>query len=385
MPSSVLPEHLETLFAKLISFDTTSRNPNRACIDFIRNDLDALGVTTDILPSDDGTKACLWATVGASDNPGIVLAGHTDVVPVDGQDWTSDPFTLTQRDDKFFARGACDMKGFIATALATARDLVGKALPQPVHFAFTYDEEISMIGAARLTEYLRDRHVKPSWVWVGEPTELKIIDQHKGVAAYRTNITGISGHSGTPDLGLNAIDVAHDFMGILRAVASERRAQPFVPSRFDPSYTTMNLGIVQGGTAENIIAEHCEVLWQLRAHPGDTAAAFVSTVEERGAQLVQPRFSKFAPRAGMKICTCFDIPPLMPTPNNKGEKAIADATGQQGTEAVSFGTEAGFYQSLGADVVVCGPGSIHQAHQPDEFIALDQLARCAALMHKILL
>lgn len=383
MPRAQLSE-IE-LLAKLIGIDTTSHKSNRVLIDFIRDYLDDFGVKSEVLTTDDGNKACLFATIGPSSKSGIVLAGHTDVVPVEGQDWTSDPFKAINRDNKIYGRGACDMKAFIACALSLIPELSKFDLKRPVHLAFTHDEETTMAGAIRLTNYLKDREVKPDWVWVGEPTNLRTIDQHKGVAAFSTSIKGIPGHSGQPDKGLNAIEVAHDFMGILRTAALLRREKPYSPSRFDPAYTTLNFGTIKGGTAENIIAEHCEILWQLRAHPGDSAAAFRDEVLKLAEISLHPRFAAFEPHAGIKTCTCFDIPPLMPTENNPGEKILASLTGFNRTEAVSFATEAGFFQGLGTHAVVCGPGSIDQAHKADEFVERSQLTSCVDVLRKALI
>ncbi len=373
------------LLQKLIAFDTTSSKPNRGCIDFIRDYLDGFGIRSEIVADDSGAKACLWATVGASDQPGLVLAGHTDVVPVDGQDWSSDPFKLDEHDGQLYGRGSCDMKGFIACALALVPELAQTKLARPVHFAFTHDEETNMTGVARLTDYLRGKGVKPEWVWLGEPTELHMIDSHKGVAAYTTSFTGVPGHSSKPDLGLSAIEMGADFMNILMRVERSKRANAFKPSRFDPPFTTINLGIVEGGTAENIIAEHCDVTWQVRAHPGDDLAATLAEIDRCAAAEIAPRFRAFAPRAGMKTCTCIDVPALMPTADNPGQKIIGRLTGRTETEAVSFGTEGGFFQKLGTHVIICGPGSIDQAHKADEFVEKSQLAACIDLMRSVLL
>ena len=378
------------LLTKLVGFDTTSHKSNRACIDFIRDYLDGHGVKSEILTTADGMKACLWATIvgsdkSISDRPGIVLAGHSDVVPVDGQNWTSDPFTLTERDGNLYGRGSCDMKAFIACALSIVPDIVAMPLRQPVHLAFTHDEETSMDGAIRLTDFLRARGVKPAWVWIGEPTLLHIINAHKGVAAYSTEITGVPGHSSMPDKGLSAIEMAVDFMGILRGLAQEHRAKPYPGSRFDPAFTTMNLGTIKGGTAENIIPEHCEFVWQVRAHPGDSAEAFRAEVQKRAEGELAPRFKAFAPRAGMKTCTCFDIPAFNPTEGNPGQQILTRLTGFNEPQAVSFATEAGFFQGLGTHVVVCGPGSIDVAHKADEYVSRQQLTSCVDLLRKVLI
>lgn len=385
MPDKTAESRVQDLLARLVGFDTTSTLPNRACIDFIRDYLASYGVVSDIVAKDDGSKACLWATLGASDKPGIVLAGHSDVVPVEGQNWTSPPFTLTEREGRLYGRGSCDMKAFIACALALVPELVTQTLRQPLHLAFTHDEETDMSGAVRLTDFIRGRNIVPAWVWIGEPTELRIIDSHKGVALYATEITGIPGHSGQPDKGLNAIELGGQFLSILQRVAQKKRAEPYRPSRFDPPYTTFNPGIVSGGTAENIIAEHFKLDWQVRAHPGDDMHNIHAAIDELTHAEITPRFKAFAPHAGMKTCTCFDIPPLMPTQDNPGSNLLGRLTGQPETIAVSFATEGGFFQKLGTHVVVCGPGSIDQAHKADEFVEKTQLFSCVDLIRQVLL
>lgn len=391
MSEPLTPKIVETL-AKLVAFDTTSRNSNRALIDYIRDYLDSYGVKSEIVLGKEDGKACLFATIGSAAAPGIVLAGHTDVVPVDGQNWSSDPFTLTERDGKLYARGACDMKGFIACALAMVPELVeaakAGALKQPVHFAFTHDEESDMSGAENLTDFMRERGLKPEWVWIGEPTEHRIINSHKGVAAFETSITGVPAHSGKPDLGLSAIELGHDFISVLRAVAAEKRAQPFAGSRYEPPFTTINFGIVEGGSAENIVAERWKLLWQTRQHPGDDHDGMLADIERRAQTILRPRFEAFSavsPHVGCTTCACFNIPPLMPTPDNPGERVLGELTGSKDTEAVSFATEAGFFQKLGSAVVVCGPGSIDQAHKADEFVRISQLSDCVDLMRSVLL
>ncbi len=373
----------ENLLARLVGFDTTSSRSNRDCIDFIRDYLDGFGIKSTIIASDDG-KACLWATIGPADQKGIVLSGHSDVVPVEGQKWTSDPFTLTERDNKFYGRGACDMKAFIACALAVAPAFAKRDLKRPIHLAFTHDEETTMAGAQRLTDYLRKEGIVPVWTWIGEPTELGLIDQHKGVAYFETKITGVPGHSGKPDKGLNAIELGSTFLNIITSAAENKKSKPFIPSVFDPPYTTFNLGIVGGGTAENIIAANCRIVWQVRAHPGDDLDDILKSVEDAATKQIKPRFAAFAPHAGMTTCTCLRVPPFLPTPGNPGEEILKRLTGRNDTQAVSFATEAGFFQSLGAPVIICGPGSIDQAHKADEYVSREQLTACISLLEKTL-
>lgn len=375
----------EEILAKLISFDTTSHLPNRACIDFIRDYLASFGVASDLFADDTGNKACLWATIGKSDTNGIALAGHTDVVPVEGQKWTSDPFTLTARDGKLFGRGAADMKGFIACALSLVPEFLAANTGRCFHLALTSDEETDMSGALRLTDALKAKGIKPAWVWIGEPTGLSIVDQHKGVAAYRTRLTGVPGHSSKPAKGLNAIELASQLLAIIADITKQRSETPIPGSRFDPPYTTLNMGTIKGGTAENIIAENCELLWQVRAHPGDSANAILAEVENRARAVLAPRLAAFAPKAGMETCTCFDIPPFLTQANNAGAQTLQRALNCTRTHAVGFATEAGIFQQLGAEVVICGPGFIEQAHQPDEFVDKNQIITCVDLLHKVLL
>ena len=376
---------VEQILEKLIGFDTTSRNPNRACIDFIRDHLSVLGVDSEIIASEGGQKACLWATVGEPTSTGVALCGHTDVVPVDGQNWSTDPFKLTERDGRLYGRGSADMKGFIACALAFIPEFLAADSGGSFHLALTSDEETDMSGAIRLTETLASRGVRPEWLWIGEPTGLGIVDQHKGVAAFRTTITGVSGHSSQPGKGLNAIELATGFMGIINDAAAQKKSAPHAPSRFDPPYTTFNLGKISGGTAENIIAEQCEVLWQVRAHPGDVAADIVADIAKRADLNFAERLRAFAPQADVQTCACFDIPPFLATADNQGTKTLKRLLKCDDTQAVGFATEAGIFQQLGAGAVICGPGFIEQAHQVDEYIDKTQLSACVDLMRGVLL
>jgi acetylornithine deacetylase len=379
-----LSAQVKEILAKLVAFDTTSRNSNRACVDFIRDYLKGLGVKSKIIASDDGSKACLWATIGMPSKNGIVFAGHTDTVPVDGQKWTSDPFTLIERGGKYYGRGTADMKGFIACVLAVIPDFLAAKTDACFHLALTYDEEISMAGAVRLTDALIAKKIKPDWVWVGEPTGLSLIDRHKGCAIYRTRITGVPGHSSQPDKGLNAIDMMREFMNAVTDIARKRKAGAIAGSAFDPPYTTINLGTVKGGTAENIIAENCELVWQVRVHPGDSAEAVCAEVESAARALFASRFAVF-PQAKMNTDVDFYTPPYQTKVDNSGIKTLQRLLKDKKTHAAGFATEAGIFQKLGADVVICGPGFTEQAHQPDEFVYKKQLTSCVDLMRQVLL
>lgn len=374
----------EEILAKLVGFDTTSAVPNRALIDFVREYLARFGVESEIIADSSGDKACLWATVGDASKTGVMLAGHTDVVPVDGQKWTSDPFTLVERNGKLFGRGSVDMKGFIACALAVVPDFLSAGTGECFHLALTSDEESDMSGALRLTEALAARGRKPQWVWLGEPTGFSIVNQHKGCAAYSTCFSGVAGHSSVPDKGVNAIDMARLYMNAIDAVATARKARPF-ESSFEIPYTTVNLATIKGGTAENIIAEACELLWQVRAHPGDTAAAVLEDVVVLASPKLEALIAPFSDRARVETSELFDFPPFFGEGKNKGAEVLNAFLKVPSFGAVGFATEAGLFQKLGADVVICGPGFVEQAHQPDEYIDKNQLLSCVDLMRQVLL
>ncbi len=383
------------ILAELVGFDTTSSKPNRPLIDHIHGFLKQLGVAADIVTDGDGGKACLWATLGppsgAADG-GVVLAGHSDVVPVEGQAWTSAPFTLTERDGKLYGRGAVDMKGFIACALAFVREAVGEGrrLAAPVHLAFTHDEETDMSGARRLAAWLSERGARPGWIWIGEPTTMRLIGAHKGVYECLTEFTGVAGHTSEPDAGVNAAELAHDFIGVVRAAARQKQENPIPGSAFRPPYTTIVPSVVKGGVATNVIPSSCCVNWQIRAHPGDDAHAIRAEIERNAAAIIDPCIAAFAGRAGvarwpaLKTTVRCDVPPFVGDPGSRAVAALAGPVGHQGApEVVSFGTEAGIFQGTGASVVVCGPGGIDKAHNPDEYVETAQLALCMDALRKV--
>ncbi|MDD4617209.1 MAG: acetylornithine deacetylase [Alphaproteobacteria bacterium] len=375
----------EEILAKLVAFDTTSWNSNRACAEWIHDYLKGFGVESEIVLDESGEKACLWATVGQAGKPGVMLAGHTDVVPVEGQKWASDPFALNKREGKLYGRGAVDMKGFIACALAFVPEFLEAKTGGCFHLAFTCDEETSMVGAQRLASALKAKGVKPEWIWLGEPTGFRIIDEHKGCAAFVTELTGVSAHSSLPDKGLNAIEMMAEFIEIITKVQARRKQEAFSPSKFDVPYTTINPAIIKGGTAENIIAEKCELLWQVRVYPNESAEDVRAEVEALAAQRFAQRFTAFAPKAKMATSKTFDIPPFQGRDGNRGTEALRKVVKDVRVVAAGFATEAGFFQEMGTDVVVFGPGFIDQAHQPDEFIDKKQLSSCVDLLRQVLL
>ncbi|MBM3503832.1 MAG: acetylornithine deacetylase [Alphaproteobacteria bacterium] len=371
------------LLRTLIGFDTTSRDSNLALIGFIADYLGRHGVAARILPSADGAKANLLATIGPRRPGGIVLSGHSDVVPVDGQPWTSDPFTLTERDGKLFGRGTCDMKTFIALALAQVPDMVAKDLRLPIHLAFSYDEEVGCLGVPALIERIVAEHLEPRAVIVGEPTEMTVVNAHKGIHAFRTTVTGVEAHSSAPQLGVNAIVHAAELIAGLGAIASDIATGPVRDERFVPPTTTIQIGKIEGGTALNIVPRQCKFLWEFRLLPGhdpdDVPRRFATLAAD-----VQGRMRVAHPGAAIETQTIAHVPPLKAEHGSPAETLVLALAGSNRVGAVSFGTEAGLFQAAECPTVVCGPGSIEQAHKPDEFITLEQVAAGEAFLTRLI-
>lgn len=389
-------EILETL----VAFDTTSSlSPDTAksnipLIEHVQAFLAKLGVASEIIRNQGNSgHACLWANLGPDRKEGgIVLAGHTDVVPVQRDRWQSDPFHLTEREGKLYGRGACDMKAFIACALAfieglSARNLIGN-LKEPLRLALTYDEEITMEGAERLIEWLQARGIRPAWVWIGEPTMMTPVDAHKGVAEYGVKITGKACHSGLPHLGLSAVACACDLAQAIMGAQRRKESAPFANSRFTPPYTTFNVGKIEGGQAANIIAGSCSMSWQVRAHPGDEPAQAQRQKIESALQATWSELFAKTPGTGLETMIVCDIPPLEPTPDNPAIAALGKALGRE-PKTVSFATEGGIFQKIAfpeqTHVVICGPGDIAVAHTDYEYVTPEQLGLCLTAMDEILL
>ena len=371
------------ILERLVACPTVSRDSNLPLIDFVRNYLDGHGVESTLVPDDTGQKSNLFASIGPPVEGGLVLSGHTDVVPVDGQAWTSDPFKLVARDSRLYARGSCDMKGFIATALSRVPALQAAKLARPVYFMFSYDEEIGCLGAPRMIAAVGERLPKPGAVIVGEPTRMRVANEHKGICSSRTRVTGIEAHSSLTHQGVSAVMLAAELISHLDGIAhglatgmSSARAK-----RFTPPYTTLSVNTIQGGTATNILARACEFTWDLRALPGESPdkilAALTEFAERRQRELL----------AEGKPCTITNhvlanVPPLEADGGVAEQlaRAVTQADGESTT--VSFGTEGGQFQRAGWSTVICGPGSIEQAHKPDEFIERSELAACETFLDR---
>ncbi len=364
------------LLRRLVGFDTVSHKSNLDLIDFVRGYLLDLGVESTLIFDDGGGKANLYATLGAEDRPGLLLAGHTDVVPVDGQDWSSDPFTLTERGDKLFGRGACDMKGFIAAALALAPEFLARKSGPPVHFAFTFDEEVGCYGAQRLVEHFAHLPVRPKACIVGEPTSMRVINGHKGKVSTRCEVQGLEGHSAHTDKAVNAVEAGAELVAHLRAMARRLKSDGPFDTSFDPPYSTVHTGTIEGGTALNIVPRTCAFDFEIRTLPGQDPGQLIRELKDFAAQTLAPEMHAVSEATGFTWVESSAIPALVPTADHEILDRAMAITGDNAPGRISFATEAGLYQQAAIPAIVCGPGDITDAHRPDEFVARDQLTAC---------
>lgn len=379
------PLDAREILARLVGFDTTSHLPNRELLDYITGLLDAHGARYEVLPNDDGTKANLYATIGGNVPGGIVLSGHTDVVPVEGQAWTSDPFTLTERGGRLYGRGTSDMKGFIACALACLPVLAATPLTRPVHFAFSYDEEVGCQGVRPMIRHMADHLPQPALVIVGEPTGMAVVDAHKAIRSYRVEVTGLEYHSSQTHKGVNAIVHAAELIGFLAGLAREMQARGDGTGRFDPPYTTLSVGRIQGGTATNIVPQRCWFTFEHRTLPGQDEDEIRTRLAAFAQDDVLPRMRAVHPQADIAIETLAQAPGLaagrLPSPLQAAVMMLA-GTNEMG--AVSYATEAGLFQEAGMPTLVCGPGSIQQAHKPDEWVEIAQIEACQTFLAQLI-
>mgnify|MGYP003342790862 FL=1 len=371
------------LLEQLISYPTISADSNRDLIHFVANYLEGLGAEVYIIQTDDEKKANLFATLGGKSPNGILLSGHTDVVPVSGQKWDTDPFNLFQKDDKLYGRGACDMKGFIAAVLCKAKEYAELDLKTPVSFAFTYDEETGCLGAKNLAEWLDINNIKPKITIIGEPTMMKVVEGHKGCCEYTTHFRGKAGHGSMPELGVNAIEYALLFGTRLMNLTNELKLRKPSDSKFDPPWTTINIGQIEGGIAHNVISENCSLSWEFRPVQTSDYDYVKRTMEAYISNDLSPQMQKTYKDAKIYTEVLGEVTGLEPTEINEARDIVLELTGQNHADLVSFGTEAGIYNSLGSSVVVCGPGSIEQAHKPNEFVSLQQLNACLSFLDRL--
>ena len=370
------------LVKDLIAFDTTSRDSNLALIDYAQALLEKAGARCRRTFDASGHKANLFATFGPDGDGGFVLSGHTDVVPVDGQDWSSDPFKPEVRDGLLFGRGASDMKGFIGVALALASDIGKAKLKRPVHFALSYDEEVGCVGVKGLLDDLKVQKLKPALAIIGEPTLMKIVGAHKGGAKLLTRCCGREAHSSGPEKGANAVMMAGEFVTLLDSVWDELRADQ--DPRFDPPHSTVQATVIHGGTAVNILAKEAEVTWEYRCLPDRDPHLIIERVKSRANAEVLPKYQRRAPEAALRTELQAQYPGLTMDEESPAILLARELTGANQVEAVAYGTEAGHFQSYGIPAVICGPGSIEQAHRPDEFCALSELEACEKFLRKVI-
>jgi acetylornithine deacetylase len=372
----------KALLAKLIAFDSVSESSNLPLVDFVEGTLRGHRLESRRALNAAGDKAAILATIGPRVDGGVVLAGHTDVVPVEGQPWSSPPFTLREASGRLYGRGACDMKGFDACVLAMAPAFRDAGLKRPVHIALSYDEETTCLGSRDIIARFGKDEPLSAAVIVGEPTMMAVADAHKSVATFRTLVTGHEAHSALPALGANAVAAAADVVSEIGRLARAYEEGPLDP-RFTPPYSTLHVGMIHGGMARNILARECVFNWEFRGLTGVTTASAMAKVQAFVDEVAAPRLTRFV--SGPTIATTMevDVPPLAAEPGSAAEALALRLTRSNCTIAVSFATEAGHFQAAGLPTIVCGPGSIDQAHKPDEFVDEAQLKACLELLERL--
>ncbi|MBP2300747.1 acetylornithine deacetylase [Azospirillum picis] len=372
------------ILERLIAFRTVSRDSNLELIRWAQERLEAAGAVTRLVPSDDGRKANLFATLGPPQVPGVLLSGHSDVVPVEGQAWTSDPFRLTRRDGRLYGRGSADMKGFIASALALVERAAGRPLARPLHLALSYDEEVGCLGVRRLIEMMAALPVRPRFCIVGEPTMMQVVTAHKGKTALSVECHGVECHSSLAPQGLNAIHMAADLLTGLRRIQDRVRRDGVRDEGYAVPWTTVHAGVIHGGEALNIVPNRCRLDLEIRHLPQDPVEPLLEEVHAE-AEAIVGRLRPDFPSGAMTISELSSYPALDTDTDAEVVAFVKGLTGGNSTGKVSFGTEGGLFQrSLSMPTVVCGPGSIGEAHKPDEFVAEDQLAACDRMLESLL-
>lgn len=372
------------LLAQLVAFDTTSRESNLALIEFVRNYLADYGASCELIFNENKTKANLFATIGPADAPGIVLSGHTDVVPVDGQAWSSPPFELVERARRLYGRGTADMKGYVACVLALVPMLVEAPLRMPVHIALSYDEEVGCIGVRSLLELIRHRPVKPILCVVGEPTELKPVLGHKGKLAIRCDVQGAACHSAFAPRGVNAIEYAARIIAELDRLGETLKTPQKQDERFDPPFSTVQTGLISGGKALNIVPEHCRFDFEVRSLPSLNPRQVVEQLQHYVQQTLLPAMHAVSEQSDICFTELSSYPALVTAAQSQAAQWVAQFCNSQAFGTVAFGTEGGLFDQDGIPTVVCGPGSMDQGHKPDEFISLEQLDGCDRMLRRLL-
>lgn len=371
------------MLARLIAFPSVSTSSNLELIEFCREWLHSHGVESNLVMSPEGDKANLYATIGPRVEGGIVLSGHTDVVPVEGQAWSTDPWTLTEKNGRLYGRGTTDMKGFDALVLALVPEMVQAPLARPVHIALSYDEEIACRGAPSMVQAMAQTVPTPSAVIVGEPTRHAVVTGHKASVQLRTHVTGHAVHSSRIDQGVSAVMNAARLISWHEDVMDEnkRRADPASP--FEPPYTTLHCGMMVGGNAANVVSSSAWFFSDIRAIPTESPRDYMERYEAYIREAVEPRMKAVVPDVGVTVELIAEVPGLRPETDGAAERLMRRLTGDNGTHVVSYGTEAGLFQRIGWSTVVCGPGDIAQAHQPDEYIELSEFEAGESLLRRL--
>ncbi len=370
------------ILEKLINFNSTSSESNLDLILFIQNYLESYKIKSEIIFNEEKTKANLHAIIGPSEKSGVVLSGHTDVVPVDGQKWDTDPFKLSEKANKLFGRGTADMKSFLAVALAMVPVMVKKNLKKPIHLAFSYDEEVGCLGAPSLVDHISKYSIKPLVVIVGEPTNMEIVNSHKGVMGFMTSLTGLEGHSSAPEKGLNTIIYASKLINFISTLYEEEKLNK--NPIFDPPYTTIHIGTIQGGSALNIIPKKCSFVWEYRYLPDQESNNIIDKFNSYVTETLLPEMKVVYKDANISTRQIAHVPPLKSSNNTEIENLIMKLAKSNTVKTVSYGTEGGIFQKKDIPTIVCGPGSIEQAHKANEFIKLTEIEKCEKFLIQLL-
>jgi acetylornithine deacetylase len=363
------------LLGALVGFDTVSKRSNMGLISFAADVLDDAGLRPKLVYNSNRTKAGLLAVIGPAEERGIVLSGHTDVVPVTGQRWSSDPFSLQRRGGRLFGRGTADMKAFLAVALASAAELASRPLRAPIVLAFSYDEEIGCLGAPSLIEAIQASTAPPLAAIVGEPSEMNVANRHRGLRGFVTSVTGRAGHSSAPHRGVNAIVLAAQSISRLAELADYAAGG-------EDEATTVNIGTIEGGAAINVIPDHCRFVWECRPNRNEDADRIMRALQAHADDLLA-EIQIHVPEAEIRVEQTVSVPALRPDPRSPAERIALALAGEEGCRSAPFATEAGLFQAAGIPAVICGPGSPQQAHQPDEYVSVNQVEACVALLQHL--
>ena len=373
------------ILKKLVSFDTTSFKSNLDLIKFIENYLNDLNIKSELIYDETKNKANLFTTIGPNLQGGIVLSGHTDVVPITKQNWTSDPFILTERDNKLFGRGSSDMKGFIAIVLSRVSTMVGKKLKKPIHLAFSYDEEIGCVGVHSLLDLIKKKSINPEFCIVGEPTSMEMVIGHKGKHAYDVKVDGLSCHSGQAPYGVNAINYASKLINYIEEINKEKSIKGPFDNEYEIPYSTLHTGLIKGGTILNIVPNLCQFEFEIRHLAEDDPFEIIQRIKQYTEELLIKEMHNISPKTNIEINEKINYPGLNISESISPVKQVKELLGNSSHKKVIFGTEGGlFKRELNLPTIICGPGSIDQAHKPDEFISIQQIEKGGTFIDRLI-